>query len=142
VSPDRPVPRPVPRPLPRPTPETAVFWDGTRAGELRVHRCRACGRATIIAFGACPGCASEDIVVAVASGAGRIVSAVVSHLPAPGREPPTVLAVVELDEGARLLTNIVDVAPVLDAVPPDLPVSVVFEPLDDLALPVFRPRRA
>jgi uncharacterized OB-fold protein len=130
------------RPVPRPTPETADFWAGTRAGELRIRRCRSCGTATIMAFGACPGCASEDLVVEVASGDGRIVSAVVSHLPAPGRESPFVLAVVELDEGARLLSNVVGVAPVLDEVPPDLPVSVVFEPVGDQALPLFRPRGA
>ncbi len=52
------------------------------------------------------------------------------------------LAVVELEEGARLLTNIVDVAPELSAVPPGLAVEVEFEPLgDDLALPVFRPAK-
>src|SRR5207249_3743079 len=64
---------------------------------------------------------------------------VVSDLPAPGREPRFVLAVVELDEGPRLLTNLVDVVPELAAVPPDLPVVLAFEDLGAVALPVFRP---
>jgi uncharacterized protein len=128
------------RPVPRPTPETAAFWAGTQEGELRIQRCRACGRPSLLTSGPCPACSSEDVEVEVASGEGRIVSAVVSHLPAPGHEPPFVLAVVELAEGARLVTNIVGVEPRLDRVPPDLPVSVVFEPLDEVALPLFRPR--
>jgi uncharacterized OB-fold protein len=127
------------RPQPKPSPETAGFWEGTRAGELRIQRCRTCGRASFPPAGGCPVCGSADVGAEVASGAGRIVSAVVSHLPAPGREPPFVLAVVELEEGPHLLTNIVDVAPALDAVPPDLPVALGFEPLGDVALPVFRP---
>jgi uncharacterized OB-fold protein len=128
------------RPEPRPTPETAGFWDGTRQGELRIQRCSACGRASI-PFAGCPWCGSADVVPEVAAGTGRVVSAVVSHLAAPGREPPFVPAVVALDEGPQLLTNVVDVAPSLDAVPPDLPVAVAFEPLGDGALPVFRPVR-
>jgi uncharacterized OB-fold protein len=129
------------RPQPKPTPETAAFWDGTRRGELVLQRCRACGRASLPPFAGCPLCGAVDVVPEVATGTGRVVSAVVSHLPAPGREPPFVLAVVELDEGARLLTNIVDVAPELAAVPPDLPVVVAFEDVGDATLPVFRPVR-
>jgi uncharacterized OB-fold protein len=63
---------------------------------------------------------------------------VVSYLKAPGFEPPYVLAVVELDEGPRLLTNIVDVVPTPDALPLDMVVTVAFAVLDDVVLPLFR----
>ncbi len=128
------------RPVPLPTPETSNFWEGTRVGELRFQRCRACGHAYLPPRPWCPACASADVAVEVASGEGRIVSAVVSHLPAPGFDPPFVIAVVELAEGPRLLTNVVHVAPELDRVPPGLAVEVLFEPVEDLAVALFRPR--
>jgi uncharacterized protein len=126
------------RPVPRPTPESAAFWDGLRAGHLRIQRCRSCGRAYLPPQPSCPACASTDVGVEVARGLGTVVSAVVSHLPAPGFEPPFVLAVVELAEGPRLLTNIVGGPADLDAVPPDLPVVVSFETFDGTTLPLFR----
>ena len=79
----------------------------------------------------------------VASGRGRLYSYVISHLPAPGFEPPTTIAVVELEEGPRLLTNLIDVEPDPDELPIDLPVEVVFEKVsEELALPLFRPARS
>ena len=63
----------------------------------------------------------------------------INHRAAPGFTAPYVIAVVELDEGPRLLTNLVEVDPDLDALPLDLPVEVVFESVGDTALPVFRP---
>ncbi len=64
----------------------------------------------------------------------------INHRAAPGFTAPYVIAVVELDEGPRLLTNLVDVEPEPDALTLDLPVEVVFETVGDAALPVFRPR--
>ncbi len=127
------------RPLPRATPETAPFWDGLRAGELRIARCRACGRAFLPPQPWCPRCASDEVAVEVARGTATVVSAVISHLPAPGFDGPVVLAVVELAEGARLLANVVGVAPDLAEVPPDLPVVATFVEVDGVTLPAFRP---
>ena len=53
---------------------------------------------------------------------------------------PYVIGVVQLDEGPRLLTNIVDVAPDPEVLPLDLPVEVVYEPVGEMQLPMFRPR--
>ncbi len=128
------------RPVPLPTPETSEFWAGTRVGELRFQRCRSCRHAYLPPRPWCPACASADVEVEVASGEGRVVSAVVSHLPAPGFETPFVLAVVELAEGPRLLTDIVNVAPALDRVPPGLAVEVLFEPVEDQVVALFQPR--
>lgn len=129
------------RPLPRPTPETAHFWEGTAQGELRLQRCRACGRAYFPPQPSCPACSSGDVEVFAASGRGTLHGYVISHREVPGFTPPYVIAVVELDEGPRLLTNLVDVAPDPAQLPLDLPVEVVFGRVDGVVLPWFRPGR-
>lgn len=128
------------RPEPKATPETAHFWAGTSEGELRLQRCRACSRPYFPPQPFCPHCASDDIEVFPASGHGTLHSYVINHRAAPGFTAPYVIAVVELDEGVRLLTNIVGVEPEPDALPLDLPVEVVFETVGDTALPMFMPR--
>jgi uncharacterized OB-fold protein len=121
-----------PRPLPVPTPETKHFWDGTARGELWLQRCRACSSTYFPPQPFCPSCSSDDIELVRASGQGFLYSYVITHRAAPGFEAPYVIGVVELDEGPRLLTNIVDVAPDPDGLPLDL--------LGELTLPFFRPR--
>jgi uncharacterized OB-fold protein len=130
----------LPRPEPKSTPETAHFWQGTSEGELRLQRCRACDRAYFPPQPFCPHCASDDVEVVRASGNGTLHSYVINHRAAPGFTAPYVIAVVELDEGPRLLTNLVEVEADPDALPLDLPVEVVFETVGDAALPIFRPR--
>jgi len=129
----------VARPEPKPTPETAHFWEGTAQGELRLQRCRACTRAYFPPQPFCPRCANDDIEVVRASGHGTLHSYVINHRAAPGFTAPYVIAVVELEEGPRLLTNLVEVEPDPDVLPLDLPVEVVFQTVGDAALPVFRP---
>ena len=75
-----------------------------------------------------------------ATGSATLHSYVINHRAAPGFTAPYVIAVVELDEGPRLLTNLIDVEPDPDALPLDLPVEVRFEPAGEAAVPVFRPR--
>ena len=128
------------RPEPKPTPETAHFWEGTAAGELRLQRCRACDLPYFPPQPFCPRCRSSDVEVFRASGSGTLHSYVINHRAAPGFTAPYVIAVVELDEGPRLLTNLVDVAPDPDALPLDLPLEVRFETVGEAALAVFRPR--
>jgi hypothetical protein len=133
-------PRVQQRALPRPTPETRHFWEGTRSGELRLQRCRACGHVRFPPRPVCPSCASRDFEVFAARGRARLYSYVIHHRPAPGFRPPYAIAVVELDEGPRMLTNLVDVEPTPEALPLDLPLQVVFERVsDEIALPLFRP---
>jgi hypothetical protein len=69
-----------------------------------------------------------------------LYSYVISHLSPPGFEAPYVIGVVELEEGPRLLTNIVEVSPDPDLLPLDLPVEVVYHAVGDFTLPLFRPR--
>jgi uncharacterized OB-fold protein len=125
--------------LPRPTPETAHFWDGTAAGELRLQRCRGCTRTYFPPQPFCPACGDDDVEVVRASGRGSLYSYVVSYRAAPGFRAPYVIAVVELAEGPRLLTNLVGVEPDPELLPLDLPVEVVYDTVGDVTLPMFRP---
>jgi uncharacterized OB-fold protein len=127
------------RPLPAPTPETQHFWDGTAQRELRLQRCGACATTYFPPQPFCPACSSDDVAVVRASGRGSLYSYVITHLPAPGFEAPYVLAVVALDEGPRLLTNLVGVEPDPDSLPLDLAVEVMYEPVGEITLPLFRP---
>ena len=128
------------RPRPVPTPETKPFWDGTALGELRLQRCRACRSTYFPPQPFCPRCATDDVEVVRATGRGFLYSYVISHLAAPGFDAPYVIGVVELEEGPRLLTNIIDVPPEPDRLPLDLPLEAVFQSVGEVALPLFRPR--
>jgi len=132
------------RPLPQPmTPEAKPYWEGARRGRLVLPRCRACGRAHFYPRVICPFCASRDLEWVQASGRGRLYSFEIAHQilnKAFTVKPPVVLAMVELEEGPRLLTNLVNVAPDPAAIRCDMPVEVVFEKLtDEITLPMFRP---
>jgi uncharacterized OB-fold protein len=128
------------RPKPVPTPETKHFWDGARAGELRLQRCRACDKAYFPPRPCCPRCASCDTEVFRATGRATLYSYVIHQRPMPGFEPPYAIAVVTLDEGPRMMTNLVDVAQTPEALELDMALEVTFQKLDDeISLPVFRP---
>src|SRR6516165_11386461 len=88
--------------------ETQHFWDGTKTGELRLQRCNACGKVYFPPRPFCPACAARDVAVFAAIGKGRLYSYVIHHRPVPGFTPPYAIAVVELDEGPRMMTNIID----------------------------------
>jgi uncharacterized protein len=126
--------------VPVPTPETAPFWAGTLAGELRIQQCNSCGRYYFYPRPFCRYCQSLDVAWRTVSGQGRLVSYVINYLPVPAAEPnqPQVIALVELDEGPRMMTNIVGVSPEPVNLPLDGRVRVDFEPRGDQALPVFR----
>ena len=130
------------RPLPRPTPDTERFWEGCRAGELRLQRCRACGTVALPPTPTCRRCASDDLEELVASGRARLASFVIHHRPAPGFEAPYAIAIVELAEGPRLMSNLVDVDQTPEALSVGMPLEVAFEDHGDVALPLFRPAPA
>ena len=133
-------PGPTERLLPQATPESAHFWEGTKQGELRLQKCASCSHTYFPPQAFCPSCLSDDVAVVRASGRGRVYGFNISHLPAPGLKPPFVIAVIELEEGPRMMSNIVECAPTPDAVQVDMPVQVVFEKQsDDVHLPLFRP---
>jgi uncharacterized OB-fold protein len=128
------------RRAPVPTPETAEFWAGTKKGELRLQRCTACAHVYFPPRPFCPKCASRKVESFAASGKGKLYSYVINERPAPGFTAPYSIAVVELDEGPRMMTNIVECPQTPEALVLDMPVEVVFEQFDDaIALPLFRP---
>jgi uncharacterized protein len=131
------------RARPKPTPETQHFWDGTQAGELRLQRCDACANVYFPPRPFCPACASRKVSVFKASGKGKLYSYVINHRPAaPGFTPPYAIAVVELDEGPRMMSNIVDCPQTPEALELDMKLEVAFEKLDDkITLPLFRPAK-
>lgn len=128
------------RPIPQPTPETAHYWEGARAGELRIQRCADCAHAYFPPRPFCPACSSRDVAVVAASGRATLHSYVIHHREMPGFEPPYAIAVVELEEGPRMMTNIVECDQTPEALRLDMALEVTFLPLtDEIHLPVFRP---
>ncbi|MDP6706883.1 MAG: Zn-ribbon domain-containing OB-fold protein [Alphaproteobacteria bacterium] len=130
------------KPLPRPTPETQHYWEGAKAGELRLQRCQACRHTYFPPRPFCPKCASREVAVVKASGRGRLYSYVINHRPPPGFEAdaPYAIAVVELEEGPRMMSNIVGVEQTPDALALDMALEVTFDAVtDEVTLPKFRP---
>ena len=114
-----------------PTPLTEPFWEATRAGRLVVQRCATCGEWRWPPQPACPECWSDAYRWVETSGTGTIYSFTVIHRPVdrdrfPGRY---VLGIVELDEGPRMLTNLVDCSD--DDLAVGTRVRVRFQSLDD-----------
>lgn len=134
------------RPLPQPiTPEAKPYWEGTREGKLMLPKCQACGKAFLYPRVMCPSCSSRDITWIQASGRGRLYSFEIAHQilnKAFKVKTPVILAMVELEEGPRMLTNLVNVAPDPTALRCDMPVEVVFEKLtEQISLPMFQPAK-
>jgi len=129
---------------PRPTRDrdSAFFWEGIEAGELRVQRCRACNALRHPPGPMCPGCHSLDWDWIVSSGRGEVFSFVVHHHPPiPGLDPPCVIALVEIEEGTRLVANVARIAP--EDVSVGLPVEVEFHRIegdDGWVVPRWVPR--
>ena len=128
---------------PQVTPDTAFFWAGTAAGELRIQRCASCGALRHPPGPMCPACgAPGDGGYVVAAGTGEVFSYVVHHHPpVPGKRLPLVVALVQLPEGVRMVGEMPGVRP--DQVGIGLPVRATFVRIDDdlnpFTLPAWRP---
>ena len=125
--------------LPLITPDTAFFWAGIAAGELRIQRCANCGALRHPPGPMCPACGeAADRGYAVAAGTGEVFSYVVHHHPpVPGKRLPMVVALVQLPEGVRMVGEMPGVRP--DQVRIGLPVRATFVPAGDMSLPAWRP---
>jgi hypothetical protein len=132
------------KPVPKSTPETQPFWDGTAAGELRIQRCLTCTRHYFYPRPSCPNCGSDEVEWVRASGRATLYSYVINHRPAPGFEEdgPYAIAVVLLEEGVRMMTNIVGVEITPENLPLDMELKVVFEQRGDMSVPLFEPAGA
>jgi uncharacterized protein len=120
------------------SPDTAFFWDGTAAGELRIQRCGGCGALRHPPGPMCPGCGAARPGYVVAAGTGEVYSYVVQHHPpVPGKQLPIVVVLVALPEGVRMVGELLGVSP--DRVRIGLPVRAEFVRVDDtLTLPAWR----
>lgn len=133
----------LPAPGPAVNPETEEFWTATAAGRLLLKRCLDCGSVIWYPRAICPECSSLRTQWFAASGRGRVYSYTVNHRGegAYRDSAPFVLAYVELEEGPRVMTNIVGAEAAELAV--GLPVEVAFHDTGEgCALPRFRPGRA
>ncbi|MER5196312.1 bifunctional MaoC family dehydratase N-terminal/OB-fold nucleic acid binding domain-containing protein [Streptomyces sp. NPDC002755] len=131
------------RPRPVVNRDNAGFWEGVRRHRLLVQRCTACDTLRFPWLPGCNACGSAEWDTVEASGEGTVFSYVVMHHPPfPAFSPPYAIGLIELAEGVRIISNVVDVP--YDKVRIGLPVELEFRAYDDadgeLVLPVFRPR--
>jgi uncharacterized OB-fold protein len=127
--------------LPSTDTETQPFWDGLKEGKFLLRHCDACGRDHYYPRPFCPDCWSDRVSWKEASGRAKIYTYSVVHvndLPPFNERVPYVAAIVELEEGPRVMTNIEDLP--FDELRAGLPVVVDYKPIsDDVTIPVFRP---
>jgi uncharacterized OB-fold protein len=130
--------------------DTRPWWDAAREGRLLVRRCGDCGLAHHYPRPFCPSCWSDRVGWEEASGRATLYTWSTIHrndLPPFGAEVPYVAAVVELAEGPRLMTRVVDCDPDELAVGMDLEVTFEARPdsagehTPEVVVPVFRPAR-
>ena len=129
------------KPLPQPNADTKPFWDGCKEHQLRFQKCRNCGLVRWPPSIICPMCYSYDTEWIVASGKGKVYTFAVCHqayYKVFENDLPYVTAVVELEGGPRLLSNIVGCSP--EEVRCDMPVEVTWEDIsEEFSLPKFKP---
>jgi len=130
------------KPLPVPDPESTPFWDACRAHTLKIVRCTDCGHVRFPPTSFCPECQSPDHEWIEASGKAKVFSWIVVRHPVPkdvyAGDVPYVVALVTLEEGPRMPTNIVGCAP--EDVTADMPLTVQFRDVTpEITLPVFAP---
>jgi uncharacterized protein len=127
------------RPRPALTQDNEFFFEGARAGTLLVQRCTVCGTLRHPPRPACPECGAFEWDTVASQGRGTVYSFVVVHHPQiPSFDYPLPIAVVELEEGTRLVADLVAVA--ADEVRIGMPVQVEMVAVDDeLTLPMFKP---
>ena len=128
------------RALPRPTPETAHFWEGTRAGELLLQSCSSCKKTYFPPRPFCPDCGSRKVEISHASGKATLDSYVINHRNHPAFDGPYAIAIVKLEEGPRMMTNIVGCPQTPESLVLDMPLIVKYESVsEEITLPLFEP---
>jgi len=119
--------------------DSRVYWEGIAQGELRIQRCTICARSIFYPRSLCPHCHSDQLSRIVASGKGTIYTYTVAHQ-AYGvfaSEAPFVIAIVELEEGVRMMTRIVDAPRERIAIGAQVHVSFQIS-AEGITLPYFR----
>ncbi len=129
------------KPLPQPNEVSQPFWDAAKRHELQIQRCNACGTHIFYPREACAECLSPDLIWIPVSGKGTLYSYTIAQAPthpAFAEDVPYVIAIVELEEGPRITTNLVGCQP--DQVTIGMPVVASFEEVTpEMTLVKFRP---
>lgn len=128
------------KPLPVPTLETAPYWEGCRQHQLRIQRCTDCAQYQFFPRIYCSKCFSDRVEWVNASGRATVLSFTVVRRPvspAFAGEVPYIVALVTLEEGPQMMTNIIGCPP--EEVTIGMPVEVIFEDwTDTVSIPKFR----
>ncbi|MBW1668277.1 MAG: Zn-ribbon domain-containing OB-fold protein [Deltaproteobacteria bacterium] len=131
------------KPLPVVNPWAKPFWEGARERKLLIQKCKDCEKFIFYPRIVCPYCFSENVEWVEASGKGTIYSYTVVVNNAPSAfidDMPYVVAIIKLEEGVQMLSNIVGCEP--SELKCDMPVEVTFEKLNDgFTLPKFKPAK-
>jgi uncharacterized OB-fold protein len=127
------------RPYPIVTEDGVPFWLRAKEGVLAIQRCRACSKHQMPPWSTCRNCMSVEVEWEKSGGKGSVYSfSVVHHPPYEGLVAPYAFAVIELDEGVRMATNVIN-CPMSD-VKIGMRVRVVFKPIsENITLPFFEP---
>ncbi len=132
------------KPIPAVTPNMAEFFAGAKSGKLMVQRCDGCGQLRFPACELCSRCLGTRASWVEVSGRGEVYSFNIMHQvyhPGFAREVPYAVVVIQLEEGPRMVSNLVGIKP--HEIRCGMPVEVVFEKLnDEVSIPKFRPRAA
>jgi uncharacterized protein len=131
------------KPLPQPDPVTLPFWEGLKAHTLRLQRCAACSTFVFYPRAVCPHCFSASLEWIEASGRGTLHTFTIVHrAPTPEfrGDVPYVVALVDLEEGVRMMASLLDVTPEPDAIQIGMPLEIVYDDVTpEVTLPRFRP---
>lgn len=129
------------KPVPRPAPESVPYWEAAKRHKLAIPHCKSCGHYWFPPSQRCTNCLSADMEWAEVSGRGKVYSFVTFHRvfhPAFEAEVPYVVALVELEEGPRLLTNVIGIPP--QDVRCEMKVKVTFDDVTpEATVPKFVP---
>ena len=128
------------KPVPQPTPESQPFWDGCLRGELLYQHCASCIRAQFYPRSACAACGGTALEWRRSEGRGTLHAVTVVYRPPSAAfklDVPYAVALVDLDEGFRMMANVLSADPERVAIGDR--VAVTFERRGEIALPQFRP---
>ncbi|MCA1725963.1 MAG: OB-fold domain-containing protein [Thermomicrobia bacterium] len=120
------------KPLPQADPVTAPYWESLKAHAMKIQRCNDTGKFFFYPRGMSPYTLSHAFTIVYANRA-----------PGFAEELPYVVALIELDEGVRMTSNLIDVQPDPEHVTIGMPVELVYDDVtDEITLPKFRPAQA
>ncbi len=130
-------------PLPVKQPESDFYWEKAQTRELWLRRCRDCSKPYFYPRDICPGCGGRNVEWTQASGRGTLHTFAIVHrapLPALRDKVPYIVAMIDLEEGPRIPSNLVGVDPDPAAIRIGMPLQADFQDLTpEITLPVFRP---